>query len=310
MDERLLFLAAIVGTLGGTACRLATLRRDYRQYPSYPQGYTIHMALGVIASFLGAVAPPALAAADFAAGTFLALAATQFREVRNIERETLLNLEESELVPRGGAYIEGIARVFEARNYLAMFTGLLASVAALVAGALTGSLFAAGLWGAVAAAVAAAVLRRGGEGPHVGDLAEVEIVPIEFDGPLLTVAGVVLMNIGLEEPRRRYLEEGIGVLITPKGADAAATLANIGQRQAIAHDASTLVGITKELDEPYFTPLVRRDGRTGKVVLAIVPAEKDEEVLLEAVRRVPVLEAAVRRPGRARAARAAGRGLR
>lgn len=303
MDEKLLLLAAIVGTAGGTASRLATLRRDYRQYPSYPQGYTIHMALGVIASFLGAVAAPALLAADFAAATFLALAATQFREVRSIERETLLNLEESELVPRGPAYIEGIARAFEARNYLAMFTSLVASVAALAAGALTGSLYWAGAWGTGAAVAAAFALRRGGEGPHLGDLADVEIVPIEFDGPLLTVAGVVLMNIGLEEPRRRYLEEGVGVLITPKDPDAKATLANVGQRQAIAHDASTLVGITKEIDEPYFTPLVRRDGRSGKVVLAIIPAEKDEEALLEAVRRVPVLEAAIRRPTRARKGR-------
>ena len=65
------------------------------------------------------------------------------------------------------------------------------------------------------------------------------------------------------------------MLITPKNPDAKATLANIGQRQAIAHDAATLVGVTKEVDEPYFTPLVRRDGKSGKVVLAIIPAEKD-----------------------------------
>lgn len=303
MEERALLLAVIVGTLCGTGSRLALLRRDYRQYPSYPQGYTIHMALGVVAAFLGAVAAPALVAADFAAATFLALAATQFREVRSIERETLLNLEESELVPRGAAYIEGIARVFEARNYVAMFTGLLASIGTLVAGALTGELLAAGAAGVGVAVAAVVALRGGGEGPHVGDLAEVEIVPIEFDGPLLTVSGVVLMNIGLEEPRRRYVEEGLGVLITPKNPDAKATLANIGQRQAIAHDAATLVGVTKEVDEPYFTPLVRRDGKSGKVVLAIIPAEKDEEALLEAVRRVPVLEAAVRRPTRAKAGR-------
>lgn len=303
MEDDLLILSVILGTLGGTGSRLATLRRDYRQYPSYPQGYTIHMALGVIAAFLGAVAAPALAAADFAAATFLALAATQFREVRNIERETLLNLEESELVPRGAAYIEGIARVFEARNYLAMFTSLLASVATLVAGSLTEELALAGAWGAGVAIAAALALRGGGEGPHVGDLAEVEIAPIAFDGPLLTVSGVVLMNIGLDEPRRRYMEEGLGVLITPKDPDAKATLANIGQRQAIAHDASTLVGVTKEIDEPYFTPLVRRDGKSGKVVLAIIPAEKDEAALLEAVRRVPVLEAAVRKPTRAKAGR-------
>lgn len=295
--------SVVMGSLSGTLARWLMLRIDYRQYPSYPQGLTIHMALGAVAAFLGAVVAPAVAAREFAAASFVALAATQFREVRDMERQTLLNLEGSELVPRGAAYIEGIARVFEARNYLAMLTGLGASCAVVIAGAVG-----VGLWESVllaaAVSLAAGLLIKGGvEGPHVGDLAHAEIVPIEFDGPLLTVAGVVVMNIGLAEVRERYLREGLAVLLRPKNPDASATLANIGQRQAIAHDASTLVGITKELDEPYFTPLVRRDGRSGNVVLTIVPAHKDPEALLEAVRRVPVLEAAVRRPTRSRAAR-------
>lgn len=288
--------AVILGTCAGALARLDTLIVDYRQYPSYPQGYTIHMTLAVIAAFLGAVAIPALAVKDFAAASFLALAATQFREVRAIERETLLNLEDSELVPRGKAYIEGIARVFEARNYLAMLTAFVASGAVVVAGEVTQSLGWALVAGAVAGALIWIVIKRGVRGPHVGDLVELSIAPIEFDGPLLTVSGVVLMNIGIEEARERYLREGIGVVMVPKSPSAKATLANIGQRQAIAHDASTLVGITKEIDEPYFTPLVRRDGKTGKVVMAIVPAERNPEALLEAIRRVPVLEAAVRKP--------------
>lgn len=295
--------SVVMGSLSGTLARWLMLRIDYRQYPSYPQGFTIHMALGAVAAFLGAVVAPAVAAREFAAASFLALAATQFREVRDMERQTLLNLEASELVPRGTAYIEGIARVFEARNYLAMLIGLGASSAVVIAGAAG-----LGLWHAVGLAVAVSLaagllIKRGVEGPHVGDLADVEIVPIEFDGPLLTVAGVVVMNIGLAEVRERYLKEGLAVLLRPKDPDASATLANVGQRQAIAHDASTLVGITKEIDEPYFTPLVRRDGRSGNVVLTIVPAHKDPEALVEAVRRVPVLEAAVRRPTRSRAAR-------
>ncbi|HBK52913.1 MAG TPA: hypothetical protein DDZ44_03100, partial [Syntrophomonas wolfei] len=61
---------------------------------------------------------PAIAKPDYVAVTFLALAAQQFREIRNMERETLSKLEESKLIPRGPDYIEGIARVFEARNYL------------------------------------------------------------------------------------------------------------------------------------------------------------------------------------------------
>lgn len=303
MDDGHLVAAVILGTAVGSIARFDTLRVDYRQYPSYPQGYTIHMTLAVIASFLGAVAIPALVAKDFAAASFLALAATQFREVRNVERETLLNLEESELVPRGKAYIEGIARVFEARNYLAMVTAFAASGATVLAGALRQGVTPAVVCGAVVGAVAWWAVKRGVQGPRVGDLVELSVAPIEFDGPLLVVSGVVLMNIGVPEARERYLRDGLGVVMIPKNPSAKATLANIGQRQAIAHDASTVVGITKEVDEPYFTPLVRRDGRSGKVVMAIVPAEKDPEALLEAVRRVPVLEAAVRRPTQAVAGR-------
>lgn len=288
--------AVILGSLAGTGARIYMLRIDYRQYPSYPQGLTIHLALGVIASFLGAVAAPAVAAGEFAAATFLALAATQFREVRSMERDTLLSLEESELVPRGAAYIEGIARVFEARNYLAMFAALVASTVAVVVGHLGASLAVSLIIGALGALGMLFFLKPGVEGPHVGDLADIEIVPIEFDGPLLTVAGVVLMNIGIKEARERYLNDGVGVLMIPKNPDAKATMANIGQRQAIAHDTATLVGVTKEVDEPYYTPLVRRDGKNGHVVMAIIPAENNPEAIVKAVKRVPVLEAAVRRP--------------
>lgn len=288
--------AVVVGTVAGTLARLQSLKIDYRQYPSYPQGYTIHMSLAVIAAFLGSVAAPALAAKDFAAASFLALAATQFREVRNIERETLLNLEESELVPRGAAYIEGIARVFEARNYLTMLTGLAASGSGVIAGALTGSHWGTVVTGIVGGAVAWYVIHRGVRGKSVGDLVDLRIEPIQFDGPMLTVAGVGVTNIADDEAVERYRADGIGVLMIPKNPAAKATMANAGQRQAIAHDASTLVGLVKEIDEPHLTPLVRRDGRTGNVVLAILPAERSPDALLEAIRRVPVLEAAVRKP--------------
>lgn len=288
--------AAVLGTLVGSIGRWYTLKIDYRQYPSYPQGLTIHMALAVIAAFLGAVAVPALVSKDFAAASFLALAATQFREVRNIERETLLHLEDEELVPRGTAYIEGIARVFEARNYLTMITGTISSLAAVVAYELTGSQLMMVLLSAVVGFITWYWIKKGGFGPHVGDLVDLKIVPIEFDGPLLKVANIGVMNIASEEARQRYIADGLGVLMIPKNPDAKATMASLGQRQAIAHDAATLVGVVKETDQPHLTPLVRRDGRTGEVVLAIVPAEKNPEALLEAVRRVPVLEASVRRP--------------
>lgn len=270
------------------------LRTDYRQFPGYPQGYSVHLSVGFIAAALGAIAPPAIAQGDLAAASFLALAATQFREVRSAERETLRNLEASELVPRGPAYIEGIARVFETRNYLAMLTGLVASLA----GMLTGTW---GLWwaigsGAVTGVIAVVALEKAMGGRRIGDIAHVHPAAIEFEGPLLTVAGVNIMNVGLPSARQRYLEDGIAVLIRPKDANARATLSNLGQRQAIAHEASLLLGLKMDVDEPELMPLARQNPQNGDVVLAIVPLLKSEEAFVRAVEYVPVLESSVRKP--------------
>lgn len=92
------------------------LRTDYRNYPSYPHGYIIHLSLGAIAASLAAIALPALLEEEYTAVTFLVLCAQQFRDIRNMERETLMKLEENTLVPRGLDYIEGIAKVFESRQ--------------------------------------------------------------------------------------------------------------------------------------------------------------------------------------------------
>ncbi len=104
------------------------LRTDYRQYPTYPHGRIIHISLGVIAAALGAVAVPALFNKDYTAITFLTLAAQQFRDVRKMERDTLTKIDSMELVGRGSTYIEGIAMVFEGRNYLVIMTALLTSL--------------------------------------------------------------------------------------------------------------------------------------------------------------------------------------
>ncbi len=69
------------------------LRTDYRQYPTYLHGKIIHIALGFIASGLGAIAIPALMEENFTAITFLTVAASQFRDVRNMERTTLTELD-------------------------------------------------------------------------------------------------------------------------------------------------------------------------------------------------------------------------
>lgn len=302
MDGPELVPAVVIGAVMGTVGRLSMLRIDYRQYPSYPQGYTVHLSLGFVAALLGAIVVPAIALGDYAAASFLALAATQFREVRALERKTLSQMESDELVPRGNAYIEGIARVFEARNYLAMLTALVASLAGVLA------IGAGGGWGWSLAAGGAAggatigLLRHAMRGPTVGDIARVSVGDITFQGPLLTVKGVVIRNVGLEEARRRYEREALALLIEPRDVAAREILGNLGQRQAIAHEVASRVGIEWDVDEPEFVPVARRDSETGTMVMAFIPTLRDVAAVVEAVKAVPLLEAVVRRP------RASGKG--
>ncbi|MFZ0369163.1 MAG: YIEGIA domain-containing protein, partial [Halobacillus sp.] len=118
----------ITGILVGTALRVFMLRTDYRQYPTYLHGKIIHLSLGFIAASLGTIAIPSIMEKEFTAVTFLTLAASQFREVRNMERNTLSEMDSYELVPRGNTYIEGIAVAFESRNYLVIFTSFIVTL--------------------------------------------------------------------------------------------------------------------------------------------------------------------------------------
>lgn len=285
----------IAGSLAGIITRIFLMRLDYRQYPGYPHGLISHLSLGAIAAALGAVAVPALMNKDFTAFTFLALAAQQFREIRNIERETLQNLEEMRLEKRGKDYIEGIARTFEARNYLVMATSFITSAVAL-----------AGIWQALAAAVVlllASVRFMAGE--VVGDICEVVPAEIHFKDTLLFVGDINIMTVGLRESREKILHDALGVMIKPLNDNSRATLHDMGQRMAISHTAAVIMGSKNEVDMPEFTPLVRKNIDTGAVALYIVPMEKDIEALLAAVRRTPLLESARLKPLKTQAGRIA-----
>ena len=140
------------------------------------------------------------------------------------------------------------------------------------------------------------LLYRAGFGPQVKELAEIVPAKISFDGPMLMVDDIPIMNVGSKVARERYLQDGLAVLIKPHDANAKATLANVGQRQAIAHNAAALLGIRMDVGEPEYTPLVRQDVNTGALGLVLVPAEKNQAALIEAVAQVPVLEGSVRKP--------------
>ncbi|MDD2586251.1 MAG: YIEGIA family protein [Syntrophomonadaceae bacterium] len=276
-------IAILAGVVTGFIARWVMLRSDYRQYPTYPHGELTHLALGFIAASLGAVAVPAIAKPDYVAVTFLVLAAQQFRDVRNMERESLINLEETKLVSRGTDYIEGIARVFEARNYLVIFTALITSGVvywldwpyALITGPLC---------------ILASIKLMSGQ--HIGDIAELEPGEVHFEGSLLKIDDVVIMNVGLPETREKIIKEGMGVIIKPKNDNARLTLHSPGQRMAIIHDVVTILGTKVDINETELIPMARKQIDEGYLAFFLVANEPDYEYLVEIIKRVPVLESA------------------
>ncbi|WP_066640049.1 YIEGIA family protein [Desulfolucanica intricata] len=277
----------LLGIITGTLSRVVLLRLDYRMYPGYPHGYISHVALGFIASALGAVAVPAILKPDYAAVTFLALAAQQFRDIRSMERKTLESLEKTELVKRGNDYIEGISRTFEARNFLVMgtafFTSLIYAFTSFFAAVIAGGLLIMLSW-------------KFGSDKTIGDICTVEPAEVSFKNTVLMIDDISVMTVGLKEIRKKILQDALGVIIKPKSDYAWATIHDVGQRQAIAHTSAVLLGSKKDIDIPEFTPLARKDPDTGKVGLYIVPVQKDINLLIEAVKKCPVLETAKSRP--------------
>lgn len=274
----------IVGFVAGLISRLFSLKTGTTHYPGYPSGYISQLALAVIAAMIGSSVLIALIGKQFTAATFLTLAATQFRDVRNTERQTLAQEEKLILVSRGPGYIEGIAITYEARNYLAMLVALLTSAITMVGGLVIGVI------GAVIVVIIGEIFMSG---QHLGDIVDVEPAKIWFDkGSLLYVGDVMMMEVGLPHPRDRYEKEGLGVVLTPKNERGQAVLWNISQRQAISYEAAAAVGVQKDVGYPEQTPLCRMamPAGTGKAGLSILPVDHDMNKLIRAIKRTPVLE--------------------
>ncbi|MCM3091326.1 MULTISPECIES: YIEGIA family protein [unclassified Cytobacillus] len=277
----------LFGLAAGTLTRIYMLRTDYRQYPTYLHGKIIHVALGFIAAGLGTVAIPSIMEEDFTAITFLTLAASQFREVRNMERNTLTELDSYEMVPRGKTYIEGVAIAFESRNYLVIFTSLLSTLGFLLFN----------IWGGLAAAgLAIMISMKLMSGGKLKDIVDIEFVEPRFDGAGLYVDNIYIMNIGLPERQEEVLRYGMGFILNPKNFNARSTIANLGQRQAILHDVSTALGVYRDSGTPALVPLAKRDLDDGRVGVFVLPQEKDINKALKIIEAVPTLENAIRMP--------------
>lgn len=286
----IIYMSVIMGTFA----RLFMLRIDYRQYPSFPQSFVASIVLGFVAACLGSVATPAFLGKDYGAVTFLALATSQFREIRNMERQSLENLEETELVRRGQAYIEDIAKRFEGRNYVAFITSFIVCTSSI----LLSNYIKNDLIVVFTIAVGFGVvifLNNLMRTQLIRDIATVKEAKISFNGPLLLVDDVVIMNIGHDVSKDIILKSGSAIRIIPKNKNAIATLANIGQRQAILHNLATQLGIRKDVDEPDFTPLARRQPETGSIAIIILTMEQDIAKMIDATEKAPILESAKRK---------------
>ncbi|QGT99839.1 putative membrane protein [Candidatus Syntrophocurvum alkaliphilum] len=275
-------VAIIAGIVFGFAARWFMLKSDYRYYPTYPHGHVTHLSLGFIAAGLGAVAIPAIAEPDYVAITFLALAAQQFRDIRTMERETLKEADENKLIGRGPDYIEGIAKVFEARNYLVILIAIFNSGIAF---------WLDWYWVLITGPLSIFLIIKLMSGIIIGDIAEVVESKLHFEGSLLMVEDVVIMNVGLEETREKILNEGLAVLIKPKDDNARATLHSPGQRMAILYDAVSILGTKVDINEPELMPLARKNIDEGYLGFFLLPNEPDIKYLVEIIKRVPVLEA-------------------
>ncbi|SES80884.1 hypothetical protein SAMN05216389_102263 [Oceanobacillus limi] len=281
----------VFGVIAGTIGRMLMLRTDYRQYPTYLHGKVIHVALGFIAAALGAVAVPAILEMEFTAVTFLTVAATQFREVRNMERNTLTEIDGFELVPRGKTYIEGIAISFESRNYLVIFTGFVSTLFYIL-----WNVYAA-IVGAIISLLIAKFLQSGST---IKDIVEIEHHPVHFDGAGLYVDNIYIMNIGLQERQEEIRKYGMGFVLKPKNMNSITTIANLGQRQAILHDISISLGVIRDSGTPALTPLIKRDLDDGRIGIFILPQVRDVERAKKIIGAVPVLENAIRMPSQSK----------
>lgn len=288
-----IFIAIVMGTLA----RVLMIRVDYRQYPSYPQSFVSHLILGFVAACLGAVVTPAFLSEDYAAVTFLALATGQFKDIRSMERDSLERLESMELVRRGEAYIEDIAKRFEARNYVAFLTSFsVCTLSSILDYVFNLQVLILLILEVVFGLLLIFFLRNILKPNTIADIADVKEGKIHFKGPLLMVDDVVIMNIGYQVSKDIILEKGMGITIYPKGENAIATLANIGQRQAIIHNLASQLGIRKDVDEPDFTPLARREPSTGNISLFILTMNNIPHDGIVITKNVPVLESARRKP--------------
>lgn len=122
-----------------------------------------------------------------------------------------------------------------------------------------------------------------------------------MEGPDLYVDSIYIMNVGLKESQHIIKQHGFGIVLRPKTKNSKVTIANLGQRQAILHNLSTLLGVYRDSGEPALVPVAKLDMNSGELAVFILPQDKDVKRAIEAIKHVPVLENAVRLPSKSSA---------
>src|SRR5699024_164469 len=206
----------------------------------------------------------------------------------------LQNLEDLELIQRGNAFIEEIARTYEVRNYTCIITsfltvGLYYIISSEFKLGDTTSIIISSRCGLVLAFILKKLLTR----QSIGDIADVVPAKISFvDDSIMQIGDLKgITNIGLEEDREKYLSQGLGIEIIPKDKSYinAGTIYDPGQRQAIIYNIYSRIGILREDNEPAFYPLPRINLNKGSLMIAVVPVDKDINKLIDAVKSCPIL---------------------
>ena len=253
--------AFIVALFIGVLCRGFVLRVTDKQYPSRPQDYLEQIIISGLSASLGAIAFPALIDKEFSALTFFAVAIQQFQGLSQEERITIENIDNTEVVPKGAAYIEEISSTYES------------TILAAIGGAIVGLIF-------------KRFLRRS----SIGDIADVVEAKINFDGPILKVNDVFIENIGLEDTRSKYLQEAIAIEIIPKNMKSYGIISDLGQRQAVLHNLFIHFGINKDIDEKDLLATTKVNLGKNTVVIPYLPLVKDMDELIKVVKSTPILE--------------------
>lgn len=288
--DKIFFIGIIIGMLS----RLIMLNLDQKQYPTEPNVLLSQLVLAFVASSLGSLLVPALIERSYTSITFLSLAAQQFRQLRDNRRETLHNLEDVQLIQRGNAFIEEIARTYEVRNYTCIITsfltvGLYYIILSEFKLGDTISIIISSVCGLILAFILKKLLTR----QSIGDIADVVPAKISFvDDSIMQIGDLKgITNIGLEEDREKYLSQGLGIEIIPKenSYSNAGTIYDPGQRQAIIYNIYSRLGILREDNEPAFYPLPRVNLNNGSLMIAVVPVDKDMDKLIDAVKSCPIL---------------------